>query len=372
MKMSLIRACVLCAICLYSPPNLNADITSVFDEFVQTQMNTRNIPGIAAALVGRKGILFSKGYGVSNKNTNAPVDADTLFHIGSTNKSVTALMLARLIEQGNYSWSSTVAELAPDLNFSDNWLANVRLEELMNMTSGIRPAAEDDFYNSYPSDDSVTPEGLLSFTLGMRLASAPGSSFRYSNMSVSLAGYLVTRNASGARNNLNRAYSDLLHATLLAPAEMERTTVFVSEARSDSNYAVGHRGSRVTTSEDHDNDAFAPAGSLKSSANDMAAYLYLYVTKGKSLSGQRLFRRKTLRKLWRPSKVSGVEKYALGWERQRYNAVKVLIHEGAFDNFTSVIGVLPKQKLAYVILVNTENTGALLSDAHKVLIDALR
>ena len=250
---------------------------------------------------------------------------------------------------------------------------SVKLYDLMSMTAGIKPADEDALYNSYPSDDQVTPEALLAHSLGISLYTLPGRAFRYSNYSVALAGFITARHAGPDAATLNQRYSALLEREVLRPLGMNNSTIFVSKARASGNFSYSYRGGKnpVATT-DYDQDAFSPAGSLKSSANDMARYLYPFIKRGKSLNGERMFRKKSLRTLWRPTGISGSDGYAAGWEQKRYQNVRVIMHEGAFDDFTSVIGVLPKQKIAYVILANTERVGTLLSQAHEVLINSLK
>ena len=68
---------------MYSP----ASIESFFDGAIGTQIAVGNSVGATVALVQDGVVMFAKGYGLANRDTNVPVDAErTLFRIGSVSK----------------------------------------------------------------------------------------------------------------------------------------------------------------------------------------------------------------------------------------------------------------------------------------------
>ena len=72
------------------------------------------IPGLGVALYKDGEILLCKGYGVKNYDTGAPVDAHTVFQIGSVSKSFTAAILAQLADEGLLKWTDRVKDHLPD------------------------------------------------------------------------------------------------------------------------------------------------------------------------------------------------------------------------------------------------------------------
>jgi CubicO group peptidase (beta-lactamase class C family) len=345
-----------------------------FDRYIQSEVSRRGIPGVAVAVTQGKEVVFAKGYGVRNLSTGAPVTEDTLFHIGSTNKSVTALLTATLVDKGYLRWSSTAEGIVGAGQFSDFAIDEVQLSQLLSMTGGFIGEDEDLFYDEY--GDGGTPEQLMEFIKRLELAVLPGREFEYSNMSAAFAGYLGVHAAGRAGGGLNKGYAQLLQENIFDPLQMNRSTIFVSEARSDDNHSLSYvkkNGvAQLATSEDSDSDPFAPAGSIKSSASEMARYLIAVANRGIGPEGNRVVSWEALRPTWKPTRISGTEKYARGWDVRTINNRRVLIHEGAFDNFVSVIMVDKAAKVGLVVLANTEYVGRLLTGAPKRLLKAIR
>ena len=71
-----------------TPPSFARVEAAILDE-----MQKAGIPGAAVALVVGDRVVWTKGFGVANVETGAPVAPDTLFQIGSVTKSFTAAPL---------------------------------------------------------------------------------------------------------------------------------------------------------------------------------------------------------------------------------------------------------------------------------------
>src|SRR4051812_9928496 len=56
----------------------------------------QKLPALAVGLVVDGDLVWSKGYGVRDASTSAPVDADTVFRIGSITKTFTAAAALQL------------------------------------------------------------------------------------------------------------------------------------------------------------------------------------------------------------------------------------------------------------------------------------
>src|SRR5690606_22585531 len=102
MHMSLFRSCLVALACVAGPAF--AAPPAGFDARVEAAMRTRDVPGMAIAIVEDGEIVHAKGYGVRALGTGEPVDADTIFPTGSTGKAVTAAALAILVDDGKLGW----------------------------------------------------------------------------------------------------------------------------------------------------------------------------------------------------------------------------------------------------------------------------
>lgn len=337
----------------------DAGWAATFAGYVSDELTRTGIPGAALAVMGRDGPLLLEGYGLRDVEKNLPVDPDTLFHIGSTHKSLTALLVAILVDEGVLAWDTPAVEIDPDFALADeDATETVTISHLLSMTSGISEDAEEDL----PEGETI--EDIFAVAAEAELLGAPGETFSYSNISSALAGYLAALAAGGDFEDVGAGYAALLQEKILDPLGMERATVSVSAVQSDDNHSLAYDISggapEATESEDQgEDDALAPSGSLKASAREMALYVQMLVNRGGAPDGTRLVSAAALEEMWRPR----LEDYGLGWEIVEIEGRRLISHTGAFDGFTSVIGLLPEEGVGFVLLVNEEEAGGVLTEA---------
>ena len=97
------------------------------------------IPGMGVSMYKDGKVILSKGYGVKSLETGAPVDAHTLFQIGSVSKSFTAAVLAQLADEGLISWDDPVKKHLPDFEMYDPWVTdNLQIKDLTSHRTGLR------------------------------------------------------------------------------------------------------------------------------------------------------------------------------------------------------------------------------------------
>ena len=70
------------------------------DGEIEAMRRAWEVPGLAVAIVQHGEVLLAKGYGVRRLGGAEPVDADTLFAIGSTTKAMTASLIGQLVSGG--------------------------------------------------------------------------------------------------------------------------------------------------------------------------------------------------------------------------------------------------------------------------------
>src|SRR5688500_11643972 len=81
------------------------------------------VPGIAIALVGRDGPIWAGGVGLADIASGRPMEADTAFRIGSLSKSVIALGVMRLVDQGKLDIDRPLREILPSAGIDNPWEA---------------------------------------------------------------------------------------------------------------------------------------------------------------------------------------------------------------------------------------------------------
>jgi CubicO group peptidase (beta-lactamase class C family) len=128
-----------------------------------------------------------RGFGVTNVGHPVPVDADTLFRIGSTTKTFTATAMMRLVEQGRVDLRAPVRTYLLDFALSDAAVANsVTVRQLMNHSAGW---LGDDYGDFGRGDDA-----LARYVAAMKqLPQLPplGQVFAYNNAAFVVAGRVI-------------------------------------------------------------------------------------------------------------------------------------------------------------------------------------
>lgn len=339
-----------------------------FTKLVEMAWLENRIPGVAVAVVRDGEILLTQGFGMRDLNSQEPVTPHTLFHIGSTQKSMTAMLIATLVDAGVVTWDEPVVSFFPDFALADPTATEeVTLRHLLSMSSGIPATAEDDF--DVEDDYAVDLFDLLADT---PLNGAPGRQFEYSNIAASVAGYLAVLAANPALDPFTESAEDLLYAgydtllrqKILDPIGMTSATHAVETVQASGDYAAPHVMAAdgtvtVVESEDFTGDPLAPSGALKASVLDMAAYLSTQIRGGIAPNGTRLLSADALAATWEPQiedSESGGD-YALGWSVYQEAGMRVIAHEGSFDNMNALLLFVPEKQSGLVLLANVDDPG---------------
>ena len=150
-------------------------------------MAKEHIPGLAIALVDEDGPIWVGGLGARDRETGAPVDADTVFRVGSLSKSIVALAVMRLVDQGKLDLDRPLREILPDVEIDNPWEAEspVTLAQCLEHTAGL----DDVRFNEIFTDDEQLP---VADTLALNPRSRiirwrPGTRHAYSNVGYTLA-----------------------------------------------------------------------------------------------------------------------------------------------------------------------------------------
>ena len=110
----------------YMRPGLKQGMYSVFDKYRRLypeMMAERKVPGLSIALVDREGILWAAGFGYTDYSRKTPVTTDTLFHICSMSKTITATALMLAVQDGLVELDVPIIEYLPQFT------VNSRFEE---------------------------------------------------------------------------------------------------------------------------------------------------------------------------------------------------------------------------------------------------
>jgi CubicO group peptidase (beta-lactamase class C family) len=182
-------------------------------------------------------VELAKAYGWAHRGLRTPNTVDTRFGIASGTKSLTALTVVTLIEDGRLELATTARSfLGDDLPLIDD---DVTVEHLLAHRSGIGDYFDEDAVESMTDYVMPVPVHLLATTPdylavldGHRQKFAPGERFAYNNAGfVVLA--LIAERAGGS------PFGELVRTRVSAPAGM-RDTDFLRSDEPDERMALGY------------------------------------------------------------------------------------------------------------------------------------
>lgn len=303
-------------------------------------LEREGVPGVGLALVDRQGIVWAGGVGTLDRETGRPVDADTQFRVASITKSLVALGVMRLVEQGRLDLDQPLSTLMPEVAASNAWdrSSPITLAHALEHTTGF----DEMRFNEYFGPEGMTPRDALARNPRSRVARwRPGSRMSYANPGYTIAGHAIERATGEAWDNyLER---EVLRPLGMPSARFRRTPEFADRL------ATGHvdRERAATFAP----IVHAPAGSLLASPRELAALVqFMLVRDNPAILGpaaiDRLERTTTLP--FAPTDTN----YGLGNYGDVAHRARARGHDGGIDGFLSCYRYFPELGLGYVMLLN--------------------
>jgi CubicO group peptidase (beta-lactamase class C family) len=240
---------------------------------------------MAAALVVGERLAAQATAGVLVYGSQAQATSTSRFHIGSTTKTLTALLVEQLVQAGELRYDSTLGEILRDVPMRDAY-RRVTLRDLLlskaglctlQAESGEDPAVAEALWTNIPRG---TPEpleqraALAHFVLDLEPEFAPGSRHSYSNVGWAVVGHLVERVT-------RESFETLLAQRVFAPLGMRGAQIGAWPASlEDPDQPRGHYVSptEVGPRSQPLDDAYVfpawmnPAGGVHCTIGDLAAY----------------------------------------------------------------------------------------------------
>lgn len=343
------------------PGKLSEELLAGYESTFQKEMIRFNVPGAAVAVVQGGEIVYAEGFGVRNVETGEPVTPETVFRVGSTTKSMTAMLAATQVDEGLFDWDTPVTDLVSNFSLPTKALTQqTRVHDLMGMGTGL----QDGLNYLYWKNPSAR-------TLFDTLSDSPvigelGKVFYYNNQMYATAGYVGSLAQGVPYKDLPETYAALMQERIYGPIGMNAAITEDPSEVSD-NYAVGHEttvlgGSEsLSTLPNQPLAAVAPAGATSTDVISMAHYLITQLSEGVAPDGTRVVSAENLMRTWAPQTPFSapapantvLEGYAMGWIGLTYNGIEIRNHSGGTGGFRTDMLFAPDDDFGIVIVTNS-------------------
>jgi CubicO group peptidase (beta-lactamase class C family) len=334
------------------------------EAYLQAQMKTYKIPGLAVAIVRDGKVQYIKGMGVANDHGD-PVTPDTPFLLASVSKSITALGIMQLVEAGKIRLDAQVKEYLPWFEVGGSGSA-ITVADLLYQTSGL--SGIDGQKANLRRDAPEALEAGVRDLAHANLKFEPGSNWEYSNLNYNVLGEIIQQ-ASG------QSYEDYIAAHVFGPLKMQHSFTSMTAARAGEAASGYYPFFGIPVNYDDwmlYTRASLPAFGLWSSAADMSHYLITQLNGGQ-YGKATLLSSAGIQQTHQPGyMLDDKQGYAMGWTNNKgflpreqlekthsdlINAgnLTVLFHEGDWANYKSLAFMIPEINYGMILMMNTNN-----------------
>jgi len=308
------------------------------------------IPGVSLVIVKDDQIIYLKGLGYKDYEKKVPVTPDTQFAIGSATKAFTALTVLMAQDEGKLSIDDSPKKYLPYFHMYDpDTDKNITLRDLMSHSSGLNRTDLAMITGKLTRAELIEVAGQAKPTAKLH------EKFQYQNIMFVAAG-------EAAATAEKSSWDKLVSSRIFAPLGMTNSSLSIAQLQTAKDRSFGYNYNFDTKETDRlpyrEIVQVAPAGSINSSARDMAQWLR-FVLNGGSVNGKRLISETGYNEWLKPQmKISpdGKFSYGLGWFLQDWKGNKVVQHGGNIDGFNSMVAMIPEKKLGFVLLTNVSTS----------------
>jgi len=195
----------------------NMDIVKIRND-IEKLVENSGFSGCILLKDKNKHIIFSYFCGDASKEYEVKNSLDTRFSIASIGKSITGIVITKLMEEGRIDLSQTVSEY---VDLKNNIYNQITIEQLLTHTSGLG-----DYFIQAFNTSRFTPYENLSDYIDIieqaDLAFSPGEKWSYSNLGYIVLG-LVVESITGM------SFRSYVEQTIFIPANMTNSGFWLND-----------------------------------------------------------------------------------------------------------------------------------------------
>jgi CubicO group peptidase (beta-lactamase class C family) len=351
----------------------------------------RRVPALAAALVNGEGTVARAAVGQTVAGGSQAVDEKSRFNIGSTTKSMTALLLGSLVAEGALRWDTTLEEALPGVPMRDEYRKST-IHDLLLSRAGIIAFQRTDLEDPemvkrlWADIPSATPapreqrRAVAELALSLPPIAPPGTKSVYSNVGWAIAGH-IAEIAGGM------PYEELVAKRIYGPLGMSGALIGGWPAsNAEPLQPRGHYppswflGSPQPQPLDDPYTFPAwmnPSGGVNCTIDDFARYARECLRglrgEGKILDAEGYARILSVQgearaeEMYMQSRERGIIQIGYGWAVVTTGAGTAYTGDGTGGTFYARIGLLPAKDMAFVALANAGNAEPAITDAQVYL-----
>ncbi len=340
------------------PPRSSGPAGDSLARLITDQCKEKKLVGLAAMVTVDGQVEAAAAYGERKKGSGVPLEIGDRWHLGGITKSITATMIARLVELGQLQWSDTIGKMFPEASVHEDWKP-VTLRQLLTDTAGAPPNFPKEIWRKKlplgPERTQARREEVLK-VLAEKPESPPGKKYVYSNVGYSIAGAMAER-LTGV------SWEDLVAREVFTPLELTEAG-FGPPKSADKTLEQprGHRkvlaGKESVDDEADNSPIMGPACTVSMTLQDLCTFAREHML-GRLGEGK-LLTDETYKRLHTPE----LDAYACGWIRNDPNAdipYTEYWHNGSNTFWYALVVFIPEKNM--VVAVTSNDGDSALAEA---------
>jgi CubicO group peptidase (beta-lactamase class C family) len=343
-----------------------------FDSLIEFCMKLGRIYSLSTCVIKNNEIVWSKGYGIYDKEQQKQGSADTIYLIASISKTITATAILQQVDNARIDLDEDVNGYL-DFDFRNPYFPDVPItyRMLLNHTSSlnIEPAS---FYQvEYGKDSSPISSWLKDYFYDEGVMNKskwrncrPGKEFGYSNLGFTILGYLVEKIT-------NQSFNQYCKEKIFMPLDMTNTSFLLSEINMEK-HAVPYILAYVKSGDfptlylplPHYSICFYPAGGLRTSVLDLSHFVIAHMNRG-VYNGVRILNESTVEEMHNISvHWEGNWYFGLGWGICQNSQGKRLLegHSGSLYGYITQMQIKPEDSTAIIYFSTKDLAGGYIKE----------
>lgn len=297
------------------------------------EQSESRVPSLVAAVVRDGQVAW---FGARGLVGQAPPTLDTQYRLGSITKSIVAVVVMRLRDEGRLDLLDPLDKHVPGTPFGE-----VSIAQLLSHTAGLSAEPPTEWWERTPG---LPADELLARLQPSSAKHRAGRYFHYSNLGFGLLGELVARHRG-------HSWLQAVQQEVLEPLGMRATTPR-PRAPHATGFAVHPFADVLLPEPEHDAVSMAPAGQLWASTADLARWAaFVAGDTGEVLAAA------TLAEMREPATVDDGDAwtggYGLGLQLMRGAGRRLAGHTGSMPGFLATVWADPADDLGVLFMANT-------------------
>ncbi len=326
-------------------------------------MKAANVHGLAITVFNNNEAVYKKTFGYKRIDTKESIKTNTNFYGASLSKSVFAVLVMKLVQQGKIDLDKPLQEYLEKPIFEyksvkkwhDNY-SDLKNDTLYQKITARMCLAHTSGFPNWRWDE---PDEKL------RVKFTPGSRYSYSGEGLVYLQVVIEK-------MLGKSLEQLMQEKLFTPLRMI-SSAYVWLPRFEENYCFGHSATGEVLPKDKDNEARS-ASTLETTLDDYTLFT-------KAVLQNSIINESTTKQMFSPQiKIRSIKQfgplrlrdstmndvielsYGLGWGLLKSPFGIGAFKEGHGDGFQHYSIIFPKQGTGIIIMTNSDNGESILKE----------